>query len=324
MPLSPLYRPARRRKAILRLVPIVAAVAFATAALPPSCDAPPGVTAVSKADRLGIGPCPLFPSNNAFHAAADLVPVDPRSNAIVSSMRGLSVRFGGSSAIWQGSRGGIPVNVVDSRKSKFGAMTVDFDPQADSPVRFPLPAQPRLEGDPGIAWDRHMIVVDVATCRSYEFFWVIPNVDQSGSWHAWSHIVVDLRSNDIQQHSSNAAGTSLLAGMVRYDEVASGAVNHAISITVPTISRGAPLWPASTTDGKSNDPNAPHMGQWLRLKAGVDTSGLGPESQVVARALKEHGAIVSDTGPSRITLGAQNDDRWDDTDLSSLGQLERE
>jgi hypothetical protein len=62
------------------------------------------------------------------------------------------------------------------------------------------------------------------------------------------------------------------------------------------------------------------MGSWLRLRSDADVSRLGPQARIVAEALRDHGAIVSDTGPGFVVRG-EPDLRWDDDDIDTLGEL---
>ena len=81
------------------------------------------------------------------------------------------------------------------------------------------------------------------------------------------------------------------------------------------------MWPATHTDGKGADPALPQMGSWLRLRADVDLSTLSPQARVVAQAMRDHGAIVGDTGVNGMAINGEPDVRWNDTDLNTLGNL---
>lgn len=284
------------------------------------------VTNVAAGTRLGVGGCPLFPRDNAFRADVRSLPVAPGSVATVASAGGPSatLRPGFTSQVYQGSRGGIPVNVIDRATAvptDFSVAAIYADRSQASAV--PMPPAPRFEGWPGRAWDRHLLLVDGTTCTSRELINVQPpgeNLGAPASWYADSVVSVDLSTNDALPFSTNASGFSLLAGMVRYDEVAAGDVGHAIGLTLPGIRRGAPVWPAQSSDGRSTDPQAPPMGTWLRLRPEADLARLGPQARVVARALQTYGAIVVDTGPA-ATLTGEPDQRWDDVDLATLSGL---
>jgi hypothetical protein len=161
--------------------------------------------------------------------------------------------------------------------------------------------------------------VDPATCTDYELYDAHRNAD--GSWSAGSGAVFDLRSDALRPSgwtSADAAGLPILAGLARYDEAATGTIDHALRITVPK-SRDSFVWPARHDAGDSGA-SLPPMGLRLRLKAGVDISHLPPQARAVAQALKTYGAIVADNGSAWYVSGAP-DDRWNNDQLQLLGNL---
>jgi hypothetical protein len=98
--------------------------------------------------------------------------------------------------------------------------------------------------------------------------------------------------------------------------VAAGAITHALRFTVQRTQR-AYLWPARHQASSNSDPNLPPMGLRLRMKASVDISRFSPGNQVILRALKQYGMLVSDNGSNWFISGAP-DDRWDNNDLNAL------
>ena len=72
--------------------------------------------------------------------------------------------------------------------------------------------------------------------------------------------------------SADAAGLPIFPGLVRYDEVAAGQIQHAIRFTLPQ-SRAAMMPPASHWAANSTIPSPPPMGMRLRLKVSYDISG---------------------------------------------------
>lgn len=236
------------------------------------------------------------------------------------------LRGGFGANVWMGSRSGIPLNVLDGSSARRIDVVVLEDWRTDgSHEDFPLPAEPRFEGWPGKAWDAHLVVVDTATCESRELLNVRDPSDDpfgwgGGRWYADSAARYDLTSNAAPEEGATASMASLLTGLIRYDEVASGEIDHVLSAALSTISAGDPVWPAFGNDGRSTHPDAMPMGSWLRLRADADLSRLGPQARVVADALREHGAIVADTGPGFVLRG-EPDERWDDDDIDTLGTL---
>jgi len=289
----------------------------------PGNSAPAG-TYITSGERLGVGGRPLFPRNHVFHADASTLQVSPRSDAILAAARpSMQLKSSFYSAVWQGSRGGVPVNIVDSRATPMVSVIGGMYGYLSDLDGHPIPPAPRLEGHPGMAWDRHMLLVDSATCTSHEFFYVTPPFAPFTSrWVADTVVKIDLNSNTTRRGSAIASGGSMLAPMLRYDEVASGRIDHVLGVLLPSISSLPPVWPAVGSDGRSTNPDAPRMGTWLRLRSDADLSALGPDARLIAEALQQHGAVLGDTGPpdSFVVVG-ENDARWNDVDLRTLSTL---
>src|SRR5205814_446043 len=164
------------------------------------------------------------------------------------------------------------------------------------------------------------LVVDKDACNLYEMWSSWPQSD--GSWHAGSGAVWSLTSDALRPAgwtSADAAGLPILPGLVRYDEVASGHIDHAIRLTV-NATDARYIWPARHKTGSTSYPSRPPMGERFRLKASVDISRFSPADQVILQALKTYGAIVADNGSSWFISGAP-DSRWNDSDLHDLTTL---
>jgi hypothetical protein len=243
------------------------------------------------------------------------MPVDSRSSTYVASIgagRTLHPDFG--SGLIDGEPFGIPVTGLDTAPP---AARVRFDYADESdPGPYPIPTSALIEGGSASTGDRHVIVFDRRRCYSYELWNASPH--QDGTWSAGSGAVFDLRSDRLRPSgwtSADAAGLSVLAGLVRYDEVSAGRIDHAIRITVPRTGDTF-LWPARHAAGTANAA-LPPMGLRLRLKSGVDISGLPPQARVIAQALKTYGAVVADNGSAWYISGTQ-DSRWNNDQLNAL------
>lgn len=338
IPHPPSHRAARARTALAALVlATVSLVATACAPEPePTAPAPTGpqppaqfqrnaTPFITPGERPGLAGCPVFPTDHFSHATVSSLAPHPRSSAMIAATTDSPLRGGFGSGVWMGSRSGIPVNVVDGRTAPRVDVVVEDWRTDGGHLGVPLPAVPRFEGWPGKAWDAHLLVVDSSTCTTRELLNVRDPSDDilglgGGRWWADGAGAFDLRSNTPSPTGSTASKGSLLATMVRYDEVASGRIDHVLGAALPEISSGPPVWPAMGTDGRSDDPDAIPMGSWLRLRTDADTSQLGPQARVVAAALRTHGAVVGDTGPG-LVLGGEPDERWDDADIGTLGTL---
>ncbi len=267
-----------------------------------------------------IASCPLFPADNVWNTPIDVLPVDAHSSAYIGSIGAdgsLHPDFG--SGTWSGEPIGIPYNVVPGTQAKV-VVAFDYDDQSD-PGPYPIPPDPLIEGGPDSDGDRHLLIIDKDACQLYELYSAYPEAD--GTWSAGSGAIFDLRSNNLRPQgwtSADAAGLPILPGLLRYDEVASGSIDHAIRFTAPHT-RNSHLWPARHDASSLSDLSYPPMGQRFRLKADFDLSGFSPQVQVILKALKRYGMILADNGSAWFLSGVP-DSRWDnDTLVSELARV---
>lgn len=263
--------------------------------------------------------CPMFPADSHWHAKVEGLPVLPNSASMVATVgtdAALKADFG--SGTWDGGPIGIPYVVVPPTQPK---VRVDFDYDDESdPGPYPIPPNPPIEGGPNADGDRHVLIVDQGACKLYELYAAYPA--GSGRWAAGSGAIWDLRSNALRPAgwtSADAAGLPILPGLVRYDEVAAGKVEHAIRMTVP-VSRTSYVWPARHQAGSTSSVNAPPMGQRFRLKASVREADFPASVRPIIRALKVYGAINADNGSAWFMSGVP-DPRWDNDALQALRRL---
>jgi hypothetical protein len=260
----------------------------------------------------------VAPADSIWRTRVDGLPVLSRSSAYVASIgTGAHVHADFGSGTWDGAPIGIPVTVVPAGTAT-SRVSFDYADESD-PGPYRIPPNALVEGGAAADGDRHVIAVDTSACRDYELWDARPL--GGGAWHAGSGAVFSLGSDALRPDgwtSADAAGLPVLPGLARYDEARRGVIDHALRITVPR-SQAAHLWPARH-DAGSADPVLPPMGLRLRLRAGVDISGLPPQARAVAQALKTYGAIVADNGSAWYVSGTQ-DDRWDNDQLQRLGTL---
>ena len=269
-----------------------------------------------------FGACTLFPADNIWNVPVDTLPLEAHSNAYVATIgaaKSMHADFG--SGEWppgSGSPIGIPYAEVPGSQSRV-SVTFDYDDESD-PGPYPIPPDAPIEGGPESDGDRHILIVDRDNCILYELFYAFPQED--GSWHAGSGAIFDLKSHALRPEtwtSADAAGLPILPGLVRYDEVASGEIRHAIRFTAPQTRR-AYVWPARHYASSLTGEQYPPMGQRFRLRAGFDISGFSPQTQVILRALKKYGMILADNGSSWYISGAP-DERWNNDVLHELHRV---
>jgi hypothetical protein len=189
----------------------------------------------------------------------------------------------------------------------------DYADESDR-APYPIPPHPGIEGGS----DRHLLIVDRSDCTLYELY---AARRAGGRWTAGSGAVWRLTSNRLRPDgwtSADAAGLPILPGLARHDEVAAGAIRHALRFTAPRTAR-AHLFPARHDAGESAA-GLPPMGLRVRLRASVDISGFGPQARVVLRALRTYGMILADNGSPWYVTGAPSAG-WDDDDLHGLGRI---
>ncbi|CAN5474540.1 hypothetical protein BH10ACT1_BH10ACT1_39910 [soil metagenome] len=274
----------------------------------------------------GCGPtvpatdCPMFPADSHWHAKVTALPTRANSTrlvATVGSASSLKADFG--SGLWDGGPIGIPYVVVPAGQAK---VRVTFDYATESnPGPYPVPANAPVEGGPQATGDRHVLVVDEGACLLYELYDAHPV--GGGAWHAGSGARWNLRSNGLRPAgwtSADAAGLPILPGLVRYDEVAAGRVDHAVRMTVP-VTRRAYLWPATHQAGSTTSVDAPAMGERFRLRAGIDEASFPAQVRPIIRALKTYGGIVADNGSAWYMSGVP-DSRWDNDALQALRRID--
>jgi hypothetical protein len=253
----------------------------------------------------------VFPSDNPWNRDVSALPVDTKSGSYLTGIaalggnQNLHADFGGAGAY------GIPYITVPGTQAP---VPVDFTLYGDEsdPGPYPIPLDAPVEGGS----DAHVIAVDRDHCKLYELFASSPGASR---WSAASGAVFDLTSNALRPDgwtSADAAGLPIFPGLVRYDEVASGHIDHALRFTVSRTQR-AYLHPATHWASSSTDASLPPMGLRLRLKASFDVSGYTGQARVVLNALKKYGMIVADNGSNWFITGAA-DTRWNDVELDQL------
>jgi hypothetical protein len=285
----------------VKALPLLAAVVGLAAAAP--AQAPPRLAG-----------CAVFPASNPWNQRVDKLPVAADSAAIVASLgRDAPLHADFGSGLWQGAPIGIPYDVV-TRATPRSRVVFDYADESDRGP-YPIPAGVHVEG----GGDRHALLVDRSACRLYELYALRR---ESGRWHAGSGAIWSLRSNRLRPAgwtSADAAGLPILPGLARYDEVARGAIRHALRFTAPRTRR-AYVWPARHFASDSTDPRLPPMGLRLRLKASFDVRSFPRQARIVLVALKRYGMLLADNGSSWYVSGA-SDRRWSNDQLHTLARV---
>ena len=261
----------------------------------------------------GTGGCPMFPKSSPWHEKVADLPVSPLSNEYIASIGAdlnLHPDFGHERAY------GIPYAVVPAGQPKVAIHFTAYGSQSN-PGPYPIPAGAPVEGGQSASGDRHVIVLAQGTCKLYELWDAYPQAD--GSWDAGSGAVFNLRSDKLRPNgwtSADAAGLSIFAGLIRYDEIKRGYINHAIRFTVPETQAGF-IHPATHFASSSTNPDLPPMGLRLRLESSYPIATFPRTDRIILQAMKTYGLIVADNGSPWFFQGA-TDPRWNDNVLDAL------
>jgi hypothetical protein len=261
--------------------------------------------------------CPVFPADNYWHADISSLPVNARSDEWLAHMSPGSLlhpdfgpSFGEAPVDY-----GIPITVVGGTHAKV-AVHFSYAGESDK-LLYPLGADTKVEGGRSSDGDRHAIVVDKKTCRLYETF--ATRQASSGKWLAGSGATWQLDSNKLRPQtwtSADAAGLPILPGLLRFGEVHSGNVDHAIRFTSDVTDRRH-VWPARHDAGSVSNPTYPPMGARFRLKASFPISAYRADTRTVLRAMKRYGLVLADNGSPWFFQGAR-DSRWPNGLLDQL------
>ena len=130
---------------------------------------------------------------------------------------------------------GIPFVVVPQNQP---LVPITYDAYGDESEPGPFPVPPNAPVEAAAHGDRHVLVLQQGTCTCSSWAW--PRRSGNG-WLAAGGARFDLTSNALRPlgwTSADAAGLPILPGLVRYDEVAAGRIDHAIRITFAQTRRG--------------------------------------------------------------------------------------
>ncbi len=263
---------------------------------------------------------PSLPNQAAWNQEISKAPVARNSAAIVSYIDRhggdrLHPDFGSPRAY------GFPYAVVGAHQRELPIHYTAYGSESDRGP-FPIPPGAPVEGGQHSDGDRHVLVVDRARCMLYELSRAFFKRGGRDHWNADAGARWNLRSTALRPvawTSADAAGLPLFPGLVRYDEVAAGHVDHAIRVTFD-VTRDAWARPASHCAGATSNPNAPPMGLRLRLKPGYGLGRFSGAARVIAEALKRYGMIVADNGANWFFSGT-SDRRWNDQNLDRLKRI---
>ncbi|SEF96221.1 hypothetical protein SAMN05421819_1492 [Bryocella elongata] len=263
-------------------------------------------------------------STDAWHQNISSATVDPSSATIINTAGDLA---GYNLHPDFGTQYGIPYVVVDSRTQPNVSVPINLYGSESDITVAPVPANAPIEGNPlactAPAGDQHVLVLDRNSCVDYEY-WTASSCN--GAWSASDSALWDMTTPEKRPYgytSADAAGLSVFEGLIRYDEIIAGSINHAIRFTAKYTKTGPQdgYYVAPATHSSGNLWGTDNIiGMRIRLKAGFDISHYSKTNQIILTAMKNYGMILADNGTTMFFQGTQ-DNRWDDNDLSSLSAV---
>ncbi|MFI5222346.1 MAG: hypothetical protein ACHQK8_08480 [Bacteroidia bacterium] len=276
--------------------------------------------------RSAVEKIQKFPADYPLNTDISGVAVDANSSNIINAIGVYSVHPDFGSGLYNGAPIGIPFSAVCASQPKvpitYRANSYDGNYGTESdPGPFPIPDSAAIEGNGN--GDSHVLVCDVENKKLYELYNASKN---SGSgWSASSGAVFDLITNYYRTDgwtSADAAGLPILPCLLRYDEVASGNINHAIRFTLskPHVFNGYVNPARHKVSGTGAANLSLPMGARIRLKSTFDASSYSANNKVILTALKKYGLILADIGSDLYISGAP-DERWDNNELNQLKNL---
>src|SRR6267143_6315728 len=268
----------------IALVAVAATAVGWPAVLPGVASAPPTTS------------CQVFPANNIWNTDISKLPVHSQSvqwlASMASSTSNLHPDFGGPPY-------GFPYTIVDNTHATV-SVTFQYASESDAGP-YPLGSDTLIENGS----DRHAVIINRDTCTLYELY----ALSGSGStWTAGSGAIFPLSSNALRPlgwTSADAAGLPIFPGLVRWDEVQAGAINHAIRFTAVQTDKSF-LWPARHQAGTASNPSLPPMGARFRLMASYNLSRFSAQAQVILRAFQHYGMILADNGSNWFFSGTED------------------
>jgi hypothetical protein len=266
----------------------------------------------------------IFPADNAWNTDISTMSVDLNSSKIIAgfSSSGTHADFG--SGLWQGAPIGIPYVVVCGSQQKYNVVfrknsyDDNYGDESD-PGPYGIPLTANIEGNGN--GDSHVISVDKDNGILYELYNASKTADH---WEASSGAIFNLNSNKLRPKgwtSADAAGLPIFAGLVRYEEVQKGVIDHAIRFTLQSSNvKPKFIYPARHKVNSSGGQYSLPFGGRIRLKAGYDISHFSATNQIILTAMKKYGLMLADIGTNMYISGAP-DARWNNNDLHQLGQV---
>ena len=244
-------------------------------------------------------------------------PVDPHSVAIVSALSELA-------STEQAEKKGpaintkewsVPIYTVPAGQATVRVALVNKNSTALQAAwaAVPLPAN----AQPAAGSDEHLVVWQPSTNKMWEF-WGLEK--PKGTWQAsWGGAMektttdkgvygTEAWSGAVTTWGASASSLPIAGGLITFEDLEKGVINHALAIAVPNVRGGEYASPAQRTDGYMVGASTLPEGAHLRLEPGLDLTALHlpPFTLMLAKAAQRYGIFVRDRA-SNIAFYGQAD-----------------
>ena len=176
----------------------------------------------------------------------------------------------------------------------------------------PLPARAR----PAAGSDGHLVVWQPHSDRLWEFFQLRR---EGGEWRAsWGGAMRDASADPgaYDRHAwpgsqpwwgASASSLSVAGGLITFEDLEQGEINHALAISLPEVRAGAYASPARRSDGTTPSPQTLPEGAHLQLDPRLNLASLHPSwlTRIIAEAAQRYGIFVRDRAAD-VTFYAQD------------------
>lgn len=267
----------------------------------------------------------LFPRDNAWNEDVSRRPLLANSDAMIAQIFSELNAVGTNSPKLRAFKEMNFVLVPDDQPP-VPIRFVTYEDESD-PGPYPIPANLPIEGWPSetgtqtleqvqraTGGDRHSIIIQPSSGFIWET-WQTRLTTSTINWQASNGAKFSLTNNVLRPAgwtSADAAGLSMLGGLVRFDECERGEIEHALRMIVKHTRREY-IYPAThhASSPSTTNPNIPAMGQRLRLKAGfVVPANWTKQEKAIAAALKKYGGLIADNSSSFFSISVVPDQRW--------------
>ncbi|MCK5780557.1 MAG: hypothetical protein KAH04_06025 [Psychrilyobacter sp.] len=201
----------------------------------------------------------------------------------------------------------IPVYYVDSLSENPQNIEVSSHSSWGKEIKAPIPSYAK----PSTGLDAHLAIVDKKRQKVWGFY------DFQGQYPNYSSgnaCETDLTGNGVIEGGSREAGTPIIAGLIRPEEVRAGKIEHALAFSFDARD-GYEEFILPATQGTDNDSTnslkAMPMGTRLQLKPDIDISKYPKGAKIVLEALKKYGMYLVDENDSKsMSLYFQSNGDW--------------